>query len=59
MVVAGALMLAACGTASRPDSSSTSTSPSLHDLVCSGRMSLAAAQQAIASDWVAAFQAYG
>ena len=31
----------------------------LHDLVCSDRMSLSAAQHAIATDWVAAFQTYG
>jgi hypothetical protein len=31
----------------------------LHDLVCAGRLPLAAAQQAIAADWVAAYQTYG
>ncbi len=31
----------------------------LHDLVCSGRMTLAAARQAIATDWVAAYQQHG
>jgi len=31
----------------------------LHDLVCSGQLSLAAAQEAIATDWVAAFRRYG
>ncbi len=30
----------------------------LHDLVCSGQLSLAAAQQAIATNWVAAYQKY-
>jgi len=31
----------------------------LHDLVCSGALGLAAAQQAIATDWWAAYQTYG
>lgn len=31
----------------------------LHDLVCAGQLSLAAAQQAIATDWAAALQRYG
>jgi hypothetical protein len=31
----------------------------LHDLVCAGRITLAAAQHAIATDWVAAYQSYG
>jgi hypothetical protein len=31
----------------------------LNDLVCSGQLSLAAAQQAIASNWVTAYQTYG
>jgi len=31
----------------------------LNNLVCSGRLTLAAAQQAIASNWVAAYQRYG
>jgi hypothetical protein len=31
----------------------------LNSLVCSGQLSLAAAQQAIASDWVTAYQTYG
>ena len=31
----------------------------LNDLVCSGQLSLAAAQQAIASNWVTAYQQYG
>ena len=31
----------------------------LHDLVCGGRLSLAAAQQAIATSWVGAYQLYG
>jgi hypothetical protein len=30
----------------------------LNDLVCSGQLTLAAAQQAIASDWVSAYQTY-
>ncbi len=30
----------------------------LHDLVCSGRLSLGTAQQAIATDWVAAYKKY-
>ncbi len=31
----------------------------LHDLVCSGRLALAVAQQAIAGDWWAAYEHYG
>lgn len=31
----------------------------LHDLVCSGRLSLAAAQHAIATNWWTAYQTYG
>ena len=31
----------------------------LHDLVCAGQLSLAVAQQAIARNWVGAFQQYG
>ncbi len=31
----------------------------LHDLVCSGRLSLVAAQQAIATNWVGAYEQYG
>ena len=30
----------------------------LHDLVCSGQLSLAEAQQAIATDWIAAYKKY-
>jgi len=31
----------------------------LNALVCSGQLSLAVAQQAIASNWVAAYRTYG
>ena len=31
----------------------------LNSLVCSGQLTLAAAQQAIAGNWVAAYQRYG
>jgi hypothetical protein len=31
----------------------------LHQLVCSGRMTLAAAQRALATNWTAAYQQYG
>jgi hypothetical protein len=31
----------------------------LKRMVCSGKMTLAAAQQAVATDWVAAYQRYG
>ena len=31
----------------------------LHDLVCGGQLSLAVAQQAIATNWVGAYQQYG
>jgi hypothetical protein len=45
----------------RPDATSTENSKDtlesrLNDLVCSGRMTLAGAQQMIATDWVAAYQ---
>jgi hypothetical protein len=48
----------------RPGATSTSNSKDvlenrLNDLVCSGQMTLAAAQQMIATNWVAAFQRYG
>jgi len=48
----------------RPDAADTYNSKDtleskLNDLVCSGHMTLAAAQQAIATDWVAAYQTYG
>ena len=48
----------------RRDATSTDNSKDvlesrLNDLVCSGRTSLAAAQRAIATDWVAASQSYG
>ena len=48
----------------RPDATDTYNSKDvlesrLNDLVCSGRMTLTAAQQAIATDWVAAYQTYG
>jgi len=48
----------------RPGATSTYNSKDtlenrLNDLVCSGRMTLAAAQQAIATDWVTAYQTYG
>jgi hypothetical protein len=48
----------------RPDATDTYNSKDtlegrLHDLVCAGRMALAAAQQAIATDWGAAYRSYG
>jgi hypothetical protein len=48
----------------RPDATDTYNSKDvlesrLNDLVCSGRMTLVAAQQAIATDWVAAYRSYG
>ena len=48
----------------RPGATSTYNSKDalenhLHDLVCSGQVSLAAAQQAIATDWVAALGTFG
>jgi len=47
-----------------PDATSTSNTKDLlenelNSLVCSGRMALATAQQAIATDWVSAYQHYG
>lgn len=48
----------------RPSATSTyntkdSLEARLKSLVCSGQMSLAAAQQAIATNWVQAYQTYG
>jgi hypothetical protein len=48
----------------RPNATSTANSKDvlenrLNSRVCSGQMSLAAAQQAIASNWVSAYQTYG
>jgi len=45
--------------ATTTENSKDSLERRLNDLVCSGGLSLAAAQQAIATNWVAAYQAYG
>jgi hypothetical protein len=47
-----------------PNATSTSNTKDLlenrlNNLVCSGQLTLAAAQQAIATNWVAAYQQYG